>query len=83
MQEFTIKQTILDYRSKEAFKTLRTNIEFSGEDTKVIFLTSTTPNEGKSTVSFELAQSFAQNGMKTLLIHIIFQERQHLRMHCV
>ena len=40
MQEFTIKQTILDYRSKEAFKTLRTNIEFSGEDTKVIFLTS-------------------------------------------
>ena len=66
MQEFTIKQTILDYRSKEAFKTLRTNIEFSGEDTKVIFLTSTTPNEGKSTVSFELAQSFAQNGMKTL-----------------
>lgn len=41
MQEFTIKQTILDYRSKEAFKTLRTNIEFSGEDTKVIFLTST------------------------------------------
>ena len=47
MQEFTIKQTILDYRSKEAFKTLRTNIEFSGEDTKVIFLTSTTPNEGK------------------------------------
>ena len=68
MQEFTIKQTILDYRSKEAFKTLRTNIEFSGEDTKVIFLTSTTPNEGKSTVSFELAQSFAQNGMKTLLI---------------
>ena len=25
MQEFTIKQTILDYRSKEAFKTLRTN----------------------------------------------------------
>ena len=57
MQEFTIKQTILDYRSKEAFKTLRTNIEFSGEDTKVIFLTSTTPNEGKSTVSFELAQS--------------------------
>ena len=43
MQEFTIKQTILDYRSKEAFKTLRTNIEFSGEDTKVIFLTSTIP----------------------------------------
>ena len=33
MQEFTIKQTILDYRSKEAFKTLRTNIEFSVEDT--------------------------------------------------
>lgn len=68
MQELELKSSNLDYRTKEAFKTLRTNIEFSGENVKVICLTSATPNEGKSSVSFELAVSFAQNGKKTLLI---------------
>ncbi|MCI6164008.1 MAG: polysaccharide biosynthesis tyrosine autokinase, partial [Lachnospira sp.] len=68
MQEFVVKQSNLDFRTSEAYKMLRTNIEFSGDSNKVIFLTSSTPSEGKSTVSFELALSFAQNGMKTLLI---------------
>lgn len=68
MQEFEIKQIEMDFRASEAFKTLRTNIEFSGEDVQVIAITSATPNEGKSSVSFELAQSFAQAGRKTLLL---------------
>ena len=68
MQEFSVKQSNLDFRTREAYKMLRTNIEFSGDNNKVIFITSSTPSEGKSTVSFELAMSFAQNGMKTLLI---------------
>lgn len=68
MQDIEIKESPLDFRAKEAFKTLRTNIEFSGEAVKVIALTSATPNEGKSTVSYELAQTFAQAGKKTLLI---------------
>ena len=68
MQEFSVKKSYLDFRTREAYKMLRTNIEFSGDNNKVIFITSTTPGEGKSTVSFELAMSFAQNGMKTLLI---------------
>lgn len=68
MQEFEIKRTEMDFRAKEAFKTLRTNIEFSGERVKVVALTSATPNEGKSSVSFNLAISFAQAGKKTLLI---------------
>lgn len=42
---------INDYRSNESYKTLRTNIEFSGSDKKVIVFTSCTPNEGKSTVT--------------------------------
>ena len=57
-----------DYRFKEAFKTLRTNIEFSGADLKTICVTSCTPNEGKSSVAMELAKSFAEAGKKTLLI---------------
>ena len=64
MQEFEIKKKDLDFRSKEAFKTLRTNIEFSGDDIKVICITSAMPNEGKSSISFELAQSFALAGKK-------------------
>ena len=68
MQQFVVKDSNLDYRSREAFKTLRTNIEFSGEDTRIVMVTSTTPAEGKSTVAFNLAISFAQNGMRTLLL---------------
>ena len=50
MDELTMQHVSLrfdkseDYRIKEAFKTLRTNIEFSGADLKVIAVTSCTPN---------------------------------------
>ena len=57
-----------DYRANEAFKRLRTNIQFSGSDVKVIALTSCVPNDGKSTVSFNLAVSFAEMGKKVLFI---------------
>mgnify|MGYP000718353826 CR=1 FL=1 len=46
----------LDFRTKESYKTLRTNLEFSGKDRKVISITSSTPNEGKTSVSFQLAR---------------------------
>ncbi len=68
MQNIELKQEELDFRSSEAFKTLRTNIEFSGEDVKVVCVTSCTPNEGKSNISFELAKSYAQMGKKVLLL---------------
>ncbi len=68
MQEVFLKKEDMDFRMKEAFKIIRTNIEFSGEDVKVICVTSCTPNEGKSLTSFEVAKSFAEIGKKTLLI---------------
>lgn len=68
MQEIELKEIKEDYRTKEAYKSLRTNIEFSGEDKKVIVFTSCTPNEGKSTVSFGLAKSLADAGRKVLYI---------------
>lgn len=58
----------VDSRTSEAYKTLRTNISFCGEDVKVIGLTSAFPNEGKSTVSFQLANAFAQDQKRTLYI---------------
>ena len=49
----------LDYASREAYKTLRTNVQFCGNDVKVVAITSSIPNEGKSMVSFNLAASMA------------------------
>ena len=58
----------VDYRSREAFKTLRTNILFCGDDVKVISMTSATPNEGKSTVTLNLAIALAEMGKKVIYI---------------
>ncbi len=58
----------MDYRSKEAYKALRTNIQFCGNEIKVITITSCTPNEGKSSISFNLAVSFAEAGKRVILI---------------
>lgn len=62
------KKLKLDYRASEAYKTLRTNIEFCGKDVKVIALTSCTPGEGKSSVSVQLAAALAEAGKKIMLI---------------
>lgn len=68
MQEVVLKNLTKDYRSNEAYKTLRTNIEFSGADKKVLVFTSCTPIEGKSTVSMSLALSLAESDKKVLFI---------------
>lgn len=54
----------------EAYRTLRTNIEFSGIDRelKTIMVTSTGPSEGKSTTIANLAVVTAQTEKKTLLV---------------
>lgn len=57
-----------DYFVGEAFKTLRTNVQFCGTDVKAIAITSCHPNEGKSTVSLELSRSLAEVGKKVLFI---------------
>lgn len=58
----------LTYHSREAYKSLQTNVSFCGEDIKVVALTSCTPNEGKSSVSFQLALSMTEDGKRVLLI---------------
>lgn len=57
-----------DFATLEAFKTLRTNLLFCSSDIKTVVITSTFENEGKSTVSAELARGLAEIGKKTLLI---------------
>ena len=68
MQSIELKMEKQDFRTKEAFKTLRTNIEFSGENIRVICVTSCTPNEGKSTVTMGLAASLAEGGKRVLFV---------------
>ena len=46
MNKVSLKLDKLNYQAEEAFKTLRTNIQFCGSDTKVIAITSCTPDEG-------------------------------------
>ena len=53
---------------EEYYNTIRTNIQFSGRNLKVITLTSAQSGEGKSTTSTNLAISFAKAGFRTLLI---------------
>lgn len=58
----------LDFQGNEAYKTLRTNIQFCGSNIKVIGITSCIPNEGKSSVILYLAQALAEANKKVLLI---------------
>jgi capsular exopolysaccharide synthesis family protein len=54
----------------EAFRSLRANLEFAGVDKPIrrIVVTSSGPNEGKSTISTNLAAIIAQGGKKVILI---------------
>jgi protein-tyrosine kinase len=54
----------------EAYRVLRTNIQFSNVDkeNKIIVVTSAGPSEGKTTTISNLAITFAQSGSKVLLI---------------
>ncbi|HLO02844.1 MAG TPA: CpsD/CapB family tyrosine-protein kinase [Symbiobacteriaceae bacterium] len=56
--------------ASEAYRVLRTNLQFMGLDkpVKTILVTSATPTEGKTTTAINLAVAFAQTGAKVLLI---------------
>lgn len=58
----------LSNQMKDVYRTLRTNIEFTGTENRVLAVTSCTPNDGKSTVVYNLARAFAENGKKTLIV---------------
>ena len=59
----------------EAYRTIRTNLQFSGVDKemKIVEVTSAVPNEGKSTVAASLAIVLAQARKKVLLLDCDFR----------
>lgn len=69
MKEITLhEKTVLSPIMKDVYRRIRTNIEFTGVDNKVICVTSCGENDGKTSVSFNLAKSFAENGKRVLFI---------------
>jgi non-specific protein-tyrosine kinase len=64
--------TLTDPRSpiSEAYRTLRTNLSFSSLDKPIrtLVVTSSAPEEGKSTTIANLAVTMAQGGKKTILV---------------
>ena len=58
----------LSNREKEMYRTLRTNLEFTGVENRVISITSCAPDDGKSTVSFQLACALAESGKSTIYV---------------
>ena len=64
----------------EAYRTLRTNIQFmnTNNNLKTLLLTSTVPAEGKSLVAANLAATFAQANKRVVLIDCDMRKgRQH------
>lgn len=57
-----------DYFYSESIKTLRTNIQLSGQSIKTILITSCYTNEGKSDIALSLAQELGSIGKKVLLL---------------
>lgn len=57
-----------DFFTQEAFKVLRTNLQFCGQEVKVIAFTSCNENDGKTMVSLQIAKSFAELGKRVLVI---------------
>lgn len=69
----------------EAYRMLRTNLQFSQVDKKLqtIAITSATPNEGKSAVITNLGMVLAQAGNKVLIIDCDFRNpTQHKNFKC-
>jgi len=64
--------TLHDNRSvqAESFRTLRTNLLFqkNGERVRSVVVTSAVPGEGKTTTAANLAVTYAQQGLKVLLV---------------
>ena len=69
MQEIALREEhSLSPVMSEVYKRLRVNIEFSGDDNKVICITSCAAGDGKTSVSYYLSRVMAKNGKKVLLI---------------
>ena len=70
MKKLNLKIKDMPYAAEEALNRLRVNIKFCGKNTKKIVITSSIPNEGKSTVSVRLWKLLSEAGFPTVLVDV-------------
>ncbi|MER8778858.1 polysaccharide biosynthesis tyrosine autokinase [Mesorhizobium sp. M0977] len=72
VDERELMTSIADQKSglSEAYRSLRTSLQFSGAEgaPRSLVVTSSEPSEGKSTTSFKLGQDFAALGARVLIV---------------
>ena len=69
MKQLTIRNLAeLPFATSEALNQFRVNLGFCGSDVRVIMLTSSVPNEGKSFLTFQLWRMLADLGNSVILI---------------
>ena len=70
MNQVVVKQEKSGYQIVEAYKSLRTNLEFlsSAGNCKTILITSSVPEEGKTNVAVNLAMTIAASGKRVVLV---------------
>ena len=73
----------LPFQVNESINSLRGNIQLSGYDIKVVAVTSSAMNEGKSSLSFRLAKSFAALGKRTVFVDCDIRNSQLMRRYNV
>lgn len=66
-QIIEIRNVSSSTNTDEAFRTLRTNLMYI-DDLKVITISSSSPNEGKTVTAFNLAYQFAKLGKRVVLV---------------
>jgi capsular exopolysaccharide synthesis family protein len=59
----------------EAYRSLATNLCMSGDDVKVIAVTSALPKEGKTTTAINMARTLAMSGQRVLLMDCDLRRR--------
>ena len=70
MKKLNLKIKDMPYAAEEALNRLRVNIKFCGKNTKKIVITSSVPNEGKSTVAIFLWKMLAEAGFPTAFVDV-------------
>ena len=84
MKKLNIEFQELPYAVEEAMNRLRINIKFCGKNTRKILITSSMPNEGKSSVAINLWKMLAEAGFPTVLVDVdlrksVIKERHHIK----
>lgn len=70
MNKINIEFKELPYAIEEAMNRLRVNIKFCGKNTRKILITSSVPNEGKSSVSINLWKMMAEAGFPAVFVDV-------------